>query len=650
MHLYQTQVVEHDYWLFLAERQQRKTINVYADRGLIQDRNGEILAYSKDQKTYYADTRMLVKKNHKDSLLKTFSRVFNKSQSYYENLLNSKKGNVLLEDNVSKEKDILLTDFYLDALKKEEKHLRIYPYNNIGGHILGYVNKDFKGIEGLEKQLDKLLQGEKGTYVIERDVHGNFLTINEEFSEKPKNGATITLTINLNYQKILDEELKKGIETFGGISATGIIMDPNNGEILAIANYPSFDPNDYNKFNNEQRKNRAITDPYEPGSTIKPIIMSILLEENKVKPAEVINTYNGTYSTNGVKIRDTHEYGSLTVKDVVVNSSNIGMAVLSDRLDKDIFYKYLRDFGFGNQVLSQLPGESVGLLKRPEKFNKLTKMFMSFGYEILVTPIQLASAYCALVNGGTLYKPQIVKQIKYFDNRVDEFKPVKLRQVISEKTSNIIKSFMLDVVERGTAKNAKLDVVKIGGKTGTTQRLENNSYSKSSYYTSFVGFFPYEAPKVVCFIMVSSPEKAKYGGSVAAPIFKNVADRLIEADVTLLPDFRVKPTEILTKEIKKEVSNSNGSVYGNYSKSEKKDGKKTYNLKNGMPDLIDLRLRDAVAILSDLNVKYKIIGKGKVIKQSIAPGEKISKGTVCVLECKTEKIGLTEWKRDYLIY
>ncbi len=642
MHLYKTQVVEHDYWLFLAEKQQRKTVNAYAERGLIKDRNGEILAYSKDQKSYYVDTRMLVKKVHKDSLIRTFSRVFNKSKSYYENLINSKKGNVLLEDNVSKEKEILLTDFYLDAVKKEEKHARIYPYNNIAAHVLGYVNNDFRGIEGLEKQFNKILQGENGKYMIERDVHGNFLTINEELSEKPKNGATITLTINLNYQKILDEELQKGIETFGGASATGIIMDPNTGEILAISNYPNFDPNTYSKFNNEQRKNRAITDPYEPGSTIKPIIMSILLEENKVKPTEFVNTFNGTYSTNGVKIRDTHEYGSLTVKDVVVNSSNIGMAVLSDRLKRDLFYKYLRDFGFGNQALTQLPGESGGLLKRPEKFDKLTQMFMSFGYEIMVTPIQLVSAYCALVNGGVLYKPQLVKQIKYYDNTVEEFKPVKLRQVISEKTSNIIKSFMLDVVERGTAKNAKLEAVKVGGKTGTTQRLENNSYSKSNYYTSFVGFFPYEAPKVVCYIMVSSPEKAKYGGSVAAPIFKNVADRLIEADVTLLPDFRVKPTEILTKEIKKQVKNSNSEVYGNYSKSENKVSKKSYNIKNGMPDLVNLSLREAVAILSDLNVKYKVIGKGKVVKQSITPGEKLSPNSVCVIECKSEKIGLNE--------
>jgi cell division protein FtsI/penicillin-binding protein 2 len=637
MHLYKTQITEHDKWSYLAEKQQKRTVNAIADRGIITDRNGEILAYSKDEKSYYVDKRMLIRKKDKDTLLSTFSRVFGKSKSHYANLIAKGSKNVLLEEKVPKDKAILLSNFVIDPLIKKEDNTRVYPYGKLAGHILGYVDKNFNGKEGLEKQLNKILKGENGTLTIECDVFGNLVTIDEKLSQRPKNGATVSLTINAAYQKILEEEIQKGIEKFGGQAATGIIMDPNTGEILALSNYPVFDPNKYNEYSDDNRKNRALTDPYEPGSVMKPIVMSILLEENKVRPNEYVNTFNGTFSTNGVKIRDTHEYSSLTVKDIIVNSSNIGMAVLSDRLETDVFYKYLRDYGFGNQTSVELPSESSGMLKRPDKFNKLTKMFMSFGYEILVTPIQIASAYCALVNGGVLYQPRIVKQIKYSDNTIEEFKPIKLRNVISPKTSNLIKSFMYEVVENGTAKNAKLENIKVGGKTGTTQRLENNSYSKSNYYTSFVGFFPVDEPKIVCYIMVSSPEKAKYGGSVAAPIFKNVSDRIIEIDYNLRPGFTVKSASVLKEELKKEKTDFSNNVYSDASVNSKSKKLKQYKIENGMPNLVNLSMRDAVAILTELGIKYKINGKGKVISQSIESGKKINKNEVCIIDCQPVK-------------
>mgnify|MGYP000865807211 FL=1 len=642
LHLYKTQITEHDKWLYLAEKQQKRTVTAVADRGVITDRNGEILAYSKDEKSYYIDKRMLIRKKDKDTLLSTFSRVFGKSKNYYANLIKNGNRNILLEEKVAKDKAILLSNFVIDPLIKKEDNTRVYPYGQLAGHILGYVDKNFNGQEGLEKKYNNILKGENGTLTIECDVFGNLVTIDEKLSQRPKNGATISLTINATYQKILEEEIQKGIEQYGGQAASGIIMDPNTGEILALSNYPMFDPNKYNKFSGEQRKNRALTDPYEPGSTIKPVVMSILLEENKVRANEFVNTFNGTYSTNGVKIRDTHEYSSLSVKDIVVNSSNIGMAVLSDRLDKEVFYKYLRDFGFGNQTSIGLPSESSGLLKRPDRFDKLSKMFMSFGYEILVTPIQIVSAYCALVNGGVLYQPQLVKQIKYSDNSVEDFKPIKLRNVISTKTSNIIKSFMYEVVEHGTAKNAKIENIMVGGKTGTTQRLENNSYSKSSYFTSFVGFFPVDEPKVVCYIMVSSPEKAKYGGSVAAPIFKKVADRLVEADYNLRPDFSIKSASVLKEELKKDKIKGNTNVYSDISKNSVKNKKKVYKIENGMPNLVNLSMRDAVAILTELGIKYKVNGKGKVINQTVNPGKKINTNTVCTIECQPVKKVITE--------
>ncbi len=640
-HLYKIQITNHAKYVYMAERQQKKVFPSKAERGTIKDRNGDVLAYTRDEKSFYIDKRML-NKRQKDTLINTFSRVFNKSKRYYERLIEEGKGNVLLEKKASDEKAILLTGFTVNGFIKQEDYTRVYPYGMTAAHILGYVDKKFRGAEGLEKQLNTDLKGIDGEMTIECDVYGRVVNLNNQLSQKAIPGSTVYLTINKTYQKILEEEIIEGIKEYGGASAVGIIMDPNTGEILGMANYPMFDPNNYNLADNDSRKDRALTDPYEPGSTIKPIIMSILFEEKKVRENEYVNTFGGTYSIHGVKIRDTHEYGSLSVREVVENSSNIGMAVLSDRLDTDTFYRYLRDFGFGNTTSVGLPSESSGFLKKPEKFNSLTKMYMSFGYEIMVTPIQLLSAYCALINGGVLYQPYIINKIVDADKNTTEFKPIKLRNIISKKTSDKIKSFMYGVVENGTGKNAKLDRITVGGKTGTTQRLVSNSYSKSDYYTSFVGFFPVDNPKVVCYIMVNSPTKQKYGGSVAAPIFQKVSERLLNTDYSLKPELNIKSTSVIRKELNKELSdlslNDNNTAYGNI-KSEKiiKSDTKKLRIEDGMPNLVNLSMRDAVAKLSELGIKYQIIGTGKVIKQSISAGSKIKSNSVCVIECISNK-------------
>ncbi|MFH0735670.1 MAG: penicillin-binding protein [bacterium] len=626
----------------MAERQQKKVFTSKAERGLIKDRNGDVLAYTRDEKSFYVDKRML-KKRQKDTLINTFSRIFNKSKLHYSRLIEEGKGNILLEKKASDEKAILLTGFTVNGFIRQEDYTRVYPYGITASHILGYVDKKFKGAEGLEKQLNTDLTGTDGVITIECDVYGRVVNLNNQLSQKAVQGSTVYLTINKTYQKILEEEIIEGIKEYGGNSAVGIIMDPNTGEVLAMTNYPMFDPNNYNLADNDSRKDRALSDPYEPGSTIKPIIMSILLEEKKVREHDYVNTYNGTYAIHGVKIRDTHEFSSLDVRGVIENSSNIGMAILSDKIDEDTFYRYLRDFGFGNPTLVGLPSESSGFLKKPEKFNRLTKMYMSFGYEIMVTPIQLISSYCALINGGVLYQPYIISKIVDAKKNVTEFKPTKLRNIVSKKTADKIKSFMFGVVENGTGKNAKLDRVTVGGKTGTTQRLVSNSYSKSDYYTSFVGFFPVENPKIVCYIMVNSPTKQKFGGSVAAPIFQKVGERLLDTDYSLKPELNFKSASVIRKELKKELSDlsfdDNKTAYGNIKSEKSKDLRSTKKagIKDGMPNLINLSMRDAIAKLSELGIKYQIIGTGKVVAQSISAGTKIKSNSVCIIECVSNK-------------
>ncbi|MCK5457114.1 MAG: penicillin-binding protein 2, partial [Melioribacteraceae bacterium] len=357
------------------------------------------------------------------------------------------------------------------------------------------------------------------------------ITVNQDLSIKPTPGHTIQLTINKNYQKILETEVRDGLKKFKGESAMGIIMDPNTGEILASTNQPDYDPKNYNIYSNSKRRNRVLTDTYEPGSTIKPFIMSMLLEEKLTYEDEITNTENGTWRVRGATIRDTHEYDYLTSTGIIEHSSNIGIAKLSDKIDDDTFYRYLRDYGFGSLTSIDLPGETPGVLRKPKNYSKISKKFISFGYEISVTPIQLAAAYSALVNGGELMQPYVVQKVT--DSRkniVEEFYPIKIRRVVSKKTSERVKKMMKEVVEDGTGTEAYISGLSIGGKTGTTQKLINKQYSNKEYNSSFVGFFPVEDPQIVILIVVSSPEVGRYGGKVAAPIFHEITKRILDGD------------------------------------------------------------------------------------------------------------------------
>ncbi|MDA3860670.1 MAG: penicillin-binding protein 2, partial [Melioribacteraceae bacterium] len=528
--LFSIQVTQHEKYSKIADRQQNKSVKIKAERGVIKDRNGELLAYTKNDVSLFVDTRMTNTKE-KEKIAKRFSSLFGKSEKHYLEKLNSASKNICIEKKASKDKILQLSDYIVSGYFQVEDYSRVYPYGSLASHILGFADTKLAGISGVEKQFNKDLTGVDGYKYIENDVKGRIVTVNQKFSVEPVSGRSIELTINKNYQTILEEEVNKGLKKYKGESAVGIIMNPNTGEILAWTNQPDYDPANYNLYSNLERRNRAITDTYEPGSTLKPLVMSILLEEELTQPSEVINTENGKYKVHGVTIKDTHEYERLTSSGIISHSSNVGMAKLSNRIDDNTFYKYLRDYGFGNLTSINLPGEAAGLLKKPKRYSKISKNFISFGYEIGVTPIQLITAYCALVNGGDLLQPCIIKTIKEANGyTIEEFSRNKIRNVISEKTSKQVIEMMKDAVENGTGIEAQLPNVQVAGKTGTSQRLIDNKYSSSDYNSSFVGFFPADNPEYISLIIVKSPKIGKYGGRVAAPIFHKMAIRIAESD------------------------------------------------------------------------------------------------------------------------
>ncbi len=639
--LYDIQINKHEYYSSRAFRQQFDTLIVKAERGTILDRFGDALVYTNDQYSFYADTRML-KPFQKDSVVSLFSRTFNESENYFRSLLSGKKGNVCLWKKADKEKAFILNSTTIDGIFYEADYSRNYPYNGLAAHVLGYVNRDMSGIDGIESEYNDVLTGKDGFKRIERDVVGRPVSLDDESSQRPVAGHNVHLTINKTYQQILEEELFFGIKAAKAKSGVGIIMNPKTGEILALANMPTYDPKNYNVFDDLDRKNIAVMDIYEPGSTMKSIAMAILLNEKLVRESEVINTENGVYKIKGARITDDHKYAQLNVREIIEHSSNIGMTKLSDRVDNRTFYKYLRDFGFGMPTYIDLPGEVPGILRTPDKYSATSKYFMSFGYEIAVTPIQLLSAYSALVNGGLLYKPYIVQKITdEFGNTIQETKPILIRKVIDSETSKRIKSFMIGVVEQGTGQQAGITNVKSGGKTGTSQRWSGKEYLKD-YNASYIGFLPADNPQLVCSIVIYSPSNGKYGGTIAAPIFRNAMNRIVESDINLLPDNVIKD-ENEYRIFERVTFTGGGNTikdYANPSNEEtetrKKNDKETAATRSTMPNLDGYSVREAVAIIAEMGLKSKVQGRGRVVYQSIPPGTKIEKGNMCEIKCRFE--------------
>ena len=632
------QLVKGEELKYYAQRQQTNYETIKAERGLIYDRNDILLVYNRHDVSFYVDLRMLQQKK-KSEIAELFSKTFGKSKSHYLKLLNQKPKTICLEKKAPLEKASLLNDYKLSAMFSVDDPSRVYHYGSLGSHILGYVDNDYKGVNGIDKYFNDLLSGKDGKRLIERNAIGGLITVNEDNTIPAFPGQNIILTVDKSYQLILENELKSGIEEFDAESAVGIIMDLNTGEIIALCNVDDFDPNSYWKYSDEQRRDKAITDTYEPGSTFKAFSLAALLEENKCKEKDLVFVENGRYKYKTAYITDSHKNGYLTVKGVFEESSNIGMSKLIQKLDDNDFYKYLRAFGFGNYSSICLPGETSGKLKKPDEWSGITKAFMSFGYEVSVTPIQLITAYSSLVNGGILYQPLLVKKVEDSDgNIISENSPKVVRRVISEKTSERMISLLKSVVENGTGEFAKCDLITVGGKTGTSKIASDGKYISGKYNSSFVGFFPAENPKLICLVLINSPKTQYYGGKVAAPIFKNIVEKIVQSDPSRF--FKSESNESFEQKFSENRSKLENKKVGGEEKSNYKFASMTTDSKskNLMPDLNGLTMKEALEILSGLGIKYKINGSGIVTNQSIKPGIKINQNCSCTIKCAEFKL------------
>ncbi|MEJ2543024.1 MAG: penicillin-binding transpeptidase domain-containing protein [Calditrichaceae bacterium] len=660
VNLFHLQVINHDKFERIANNQYIKNIEIPAQRGTIFDRNGNVMATNVIHYDLAADPKMVENKN---VLARKCSEAFGNSVDYYLRRLNRKTNFIYLARRAPENEVTSILNLEDHGLIKGKNFRRFYPYNSYAAHLLGFTDTDDNGISGLEKQYQKELEGKNGIAVLQYDGPRRISYNPDKPLVWPKRGKNIYLTIDKNIQTIVEQELAAGVKKCRGKAGMAVVMDPNTGEILAMANYPQFNVNRQNDYPSDIKRNRTITDVFEPGSTMKIFSSAALLQERAKSRNDIVFCENGRYRLAGHTFTDTKAHAWLSFMGVVEKSSNIGMIKLIESISSATLYKYLLNFGFGSETNIGLEGEEAGILNNYKTWSGISKNSISIGYEISVTAMQLTAAYAAIINGGYLNRPYVVSHFEDENNRVyDVQQPEMVRQIISKEVSNELKEFMLNVVEHGTGQNAQIKNLQIGGKTGTARKLDKNTgtYSTRKYNSSFVGFAPFKEPKYLCTVVVDESHTSSYGGTVAAPIFRHIMYRIVHlnpdamhqddreedyqpqlAMIKDLPDlsgFEVENAVALldAKDIDYEVS-GRGPVISKVSlKDETLHLNKGQNRieMNRIPNLKGLTLREATAKLDLSKIRLLIEGTGRVIKQSINPGTPIQRRTQLILTCK----------------
>lgn len=525
--LFKVQVIEHDELSEQAASQYQMQVPLPARRGVLRDRNGVILATNAFVVKFAFDPAEI---KNKPAVAAAFSGLFGKPKEYYQAFLNdTSRHYIVVEREVPQEIAAKLDGIKERGVMRETDERRHYAFGSRSSHILGFASKDGRGLAGLELFDDKILRGTDGVAIMQRDGKG-FRRPDVDYDQlPPANGDDLTLTIDEGLQAVTENALRAGVVKANAEAGIAIVMNPRTGEILSLANMPDFNPNDFFSASNDMLRNRAITDAFEPGSTMKVLTAAIALNEGAWKPDDKVDAQGGTWIVEGgAKIKDTHEYGVLTFRQALEKSSNVCFAKISDKLERRRFYKYMRDFGFSVLSGIDLPGEIKGSLHKPDKWSVNSKRYVAFGYEMTATPIQLASAYATIANFGVMMKPYIVARKTNVKGEVTEIHPQEIRRVVSEETAKTLIGIMSGVVDSGTGTATKIKGIRIAGKTGTAQQFVGGHYSKEHYTSSFIGFFPAEKPEYEILVIMRSPKNGYYGGAVSAPVFREIAMAILE--------------------------------------------------------------------------------------------------------------------------
>lgn len=609
--VYHLQVVQGAELSEKAVGQHMREIKLQARRGSILDRNRVELAVSVEAPSVYIRPRQI---KDKDAVIRVLSEVLEVDSEWVNKKVNSTSPFVWIRRQIPPElaEEIAEQDVAGIGFTLESK--RFYPLKERAGQLLGFVGIDSNGLEGIERMYEKDLAG--GDFYLQgyRDAHGKTMLTETTPEFREFEGKSVVLTIDERLQRVAEEAIAEQVEMYSAKSAYAVVVDPKTGEVLAMANWPKFDPNRFRESVADDWRIRSVTDTFEPGSTFKPLVVAAALQEKTIGINSQFDCENGRIRIGRYTIRDSHPEGMLSVGEIIQESSNICSYKIAQTLGREKFYQYILGFGFGRHTNLGFKGEQPGLVWPPDRWAEVSFANIAFGQGLTSTPLQMAMGIAAIANGGNLMKPQVVKAILDKDgNVVRDVQPTLLRQVVSPEVARQVAWTMSRVTKFGTGKRGDLEHFTVGGKTGTAQKVnpETRRYDPNMWIASFVGFAPAEDPEFVVLVMVDEPQKMHYGGVVAAPAFvKIITEALTIRGVRPVPEgemfrFDEEIEDIETSEIVLETTELPPLPV---------------EVGEGFPDFTGLTLREALERSSAMGVLPSIEGWGRVIAQEPQPG------------------------------
>ncbi|HEY7790896.1 MAG TPA: penicillin-binding protein [Vicinamibacterales bacterium] len=613
------QVVEHTDLQARAERQQLRTQPAPAERGDILDRNGRVLAVSVEAESLYAVPNEISRpKSVARDLCGALGDCTPEDLKSLVDRLSQPRAFTYVRRLVSPEVVRRVEALNLEGVGFLQESRRFYPNRQLAAHVVGYVGIDNVGLGGIEAVYDSKIRGRAGMVLIQTDARRHAFS---RLERPPTTGATVELTIDEYLQHIAERELHRGVVDNNAEGGTAIIMDPRTGEILALANEPTFNPNTFQEASPVARRDRAVQDVYEPGSTFKIVTASAALEDHVWSVNDIIDTRPGTIRIGSRIVHDTADHGVLTFPEFLIESSNVAAIKIGMKLGADRLGEFVKRFGFGQELSPDFAGQSAGIVWNPDNWTDSALASVSMGYQIGVTPLQMITAASVVANGGLLMEPRVVRAF-YANGRWLLVPHHVVRRAISAQTAATLVPIMEGVVDRGTAKAAQIPGYTIAGKTGTAAKLVNGHYSKSDYNASFVGFLPSRNPALAILVVIDSPHgHGYYGGSVSAPVFKQIAEAALQY-LGVGPTIDPRPPVIVTTSAPSSPAPVRPQVVDVSSTG------------SGLPDLTGLSARDAMQALAHLGMTAQLSGDGTVVAQDPAPGVAIEPGAVCRLTLK----------------
>lgn len=631
------QLFQYSDYLARAQRQQQRVFEISPKRGTIFDRKGRELAVSLPMDSVFADPAEISDASMVAELL---SRVLGGSADDIETKIRAAHTPVRLAKKLSPETVQRIDDMNLKGVFFEKENRRVYPQHDLAAHVLGYVDVDEKGIGGVEYSLDSVIRGRPGKMIVMADGRRRSYDSSEA---APRPGGSVTLTIDETIQYIAEKELAAGIAETHAKHGTVVIQDPNTGELLAVANWPTFDPNDAGSYPDDTRMDRAVSAAYEPGSMFKVLTMTGAIEDHLTNPAEMIDCQMGSIDVAGRVIHDDARFGVLSVRDILVHSSNVGAIKISLRLGTSRLYDVLRAFDIGEPTGIALPGENHGLLRPVSDWSATSIASIAIGQEVSVTPIQMVSAISAVANGGMYFHPTIVKDIES-EGPVPDLTGPDPHRATDEQTATEVRSMMESVVLRGTGSTAQLNGYSAAGKSGTAQKIDpaTGRYSKTDYSSSFVGFAPVENPAIAILVTLDSPVGGHLGGPTDGPIFKRIAQQVltylgVPHDVTapstteMAKNTKKSPQQSAV-ETERKASDTSEAIFdaavlrqtGRSASANVPVGKAAMVM---VPKLVGQSVRSVIETCSRLGLDPSLIGEGVALQQFPDAGTGVPQGS-----------------------